>query len=709
MNFTDLYIYSPTQMTREFYFNIGGERIAIYLFLFLSVAYLSYSIYKKISLWRKGKKALRTNEPIKRILAVVKYSVFQIKVLREKKAGLIHSAIFFGFLGLFAVTALLTIQEDIAWPLFDVRFLSGNLYLFWSLFADIVGALVFIGLLIAIVRRYIIKPDGLDTKGADNFLIISLMVLIVTGFAAEALRIAITGFPSFEIWSPVGYGLAYLVSGIDIAVLRNIHYANWWVHMVGSFMFIGLLGTGKIGHAVVSTLNIYFMELENENAETKFTAAIIKPEEFESAESFGVSQVEEYTWKQLMDSDACTRCGRCQDNCPAYLTEKPLSPKKFITDIKENMNERIPKIFKANEPSALETTPLIDGSVSADEFWSCTNCGACMEVCPVCIEHVQKIIDLRRHKVLMEGDMAPELQTTFQNLETNYNPYGFAFGERGAWLQSIELKNLNVNLMSENSDVDYLYFVGSSASFDKRNQKIATAFLKIMKQAGFSVGILGPEEADSGDAAMRAGNEYLFHALAIQNLETFKTYGVKRIVCTCPHDYNIIKKEYKKLSQAALGSDGEITPYEFEVYHHSEIIADLIKNNMITLENRLNETVTYHDSCFLGRYNELYNEPRFILNSIPELKLVEMNRHKEKSFCCGAGGGRMFIEEHLGTRINQFRTEDAKNTEAATVCTACPFCMTMISDGITELEYDNIKVLDIAELVYDAMEKTSLQ
>jgi Fe-S oxidoreductase len=422
---------------------------------------------------------------------------------------------------------------------------------------------------------------------------------------------------------------------------------------------------------------------------------------FETAESFGVANVEEYTWKQLMDGDACTRCGRCQDNCPAYLTEKPLSPKKIINDVKDNMDERIPKLMLAEDPSTLETTPLIDGSVQQDEFWSCTNCGACMEACPVNIEHVPKMIDMRRYKVLMEGDAAPELLTTFQNMETNFNPYGFAFAERGDWVP----EDLNVKTLAEDPNVDYLYFVGSAASYDKRNQKVAIAFSRIMEKAGYKIGILGAEEADSGDAALRGGNEYLFHAMAAQNIETFKAYGVKKIVCTCPHDYNVLKKEYRKFAEVGIGSDGNPLEYDVEVYHHTQIISDLIKTGKIKLVESQDAKVTYHDSCFLGRYNEIYDEPRSILKAVPGIDLVEMSRHHDTSFCCGAGGARMFIEEHIGTRVNQFRTKDAQASGASKICTACPFCMTMLSDGITELDIQNMENMDIAEYVYNSMEK----
>jgi Fe-S oxidoreductase/nitrate reductase gamma subunit len=701
-----------TDVTREFYFNVGGPhgfmRWGVYIFMFAAVFYLIYTIVKKVQIWRQGKPELRTDFPEKRILVLIKYAFLQAKVLREKFPGIMHGAIFFGFVVLFIVTMIIVVQEDFTGLFFHYHFIHGDFYIIWSLFGDIFGVVVLIGLLMAFYRRYIVKPSRLDTKKIDTFALVLITIIILTGFFNEAIRIAITGFPVFEkVASPFGYALAMPFSLLGDKALVTTHYVNWWIHMLAAFSFIGLIASDKLGHILISFLNIYYGNLKNEDPKTKYVVPVINPAEFESSESFGVSKVEEYTWKQLMDGDACTRCGRCQDNCPAYLTEKPLSPKKMINDVKDNMYERIPKLMVAEDKSTVETTPLIgdgtegSGSVQPDEFWSCTNCAACMENCPVNIEHVPKMIDMRRYKVLMEGDMAPELQTTFSNMETNFNPYGFGFGGRGDWLPA----DLGVKTLAEDPEVDYLYFVGCAASFDKRNQKVAIAFLNIMKKAGYKVGILGAEEACCGDAAMRGGNEYLFHSLATQNLETFKNYGVKKIVCTCPHGYNMLKKEYAAFAKVGLGSDGNPLEYNFEVYHHTEIINEIVKSGKIKLKNSLNETITYHDSCFLGRYNEIYDEPRNVIKAIPGTNFVEMSRNHRTSFCCGAGGARMFIEEHLGTRINQFRTRDAQASGATKICTVCPFCLTMLSDGATELDIPNLTTFDLAEYVYDAMEK----
>jgi len=712
MSIADSFGMASTDVTREFYFNVGGPhgfmRWGIYIFMFIAVFYLLYTVIKKVKIWRQGKSELRTDFPEKRIIAVIKYAFLQAKVLKEKYAGILHGSIFFGFVVLFIVTMIIVVQEDFTGLFFNYHFIHGDFYIIWSLFGDVFGIVVLAGLIMAIYRRYYIKPTRLDTKATDTFALVLITFIVLTGFFNESMRIALTGFPVFEkVASPFGYVLAYPFSVFSDSALRTAHYVNWWLHMLAAFTFIGLIASDKLGHIIVSFLNIYYGNLDNESSKTKYAMPVIDPAEFETAESFGVSKVEEFTWKQLMDGDACTRCGRCQDNCPAYLTEKPLSPKKMINDVKDNMDERIPQLMLAEDKESLETKALIgdgtegSGSVQPDEFWSCTNCGACMEACPVNIEHVPKMIDMRRYKVLMEGDMAPELQTTFMNMETNYNPYGFAFGERGAWIP----EELNVKTIAEDPEVDYVYFVGCAASYDKRNQKVGLALIKILQKAGLKVGVLGAEEACCGDAAMRGGNEYLFHSLATQNIETFKSYGIKKIITTCPHGYNMLKKEYPKFAKVGMGSDGNPLEVNFEIYHHTEVIADLIKSGKIKLKEALAEKITYHDSCFLGRYNEIYSQPRDVIKAIPGTEYVEMSRNHATSFCCGAGGARMFIEEHIGTRVNQFRTKDAQATGATKICTACPFCLTMLSDGADELGIENLKTFDIAEYVVNSMEK----
>jgi Fe-S oxidoreductase len=453
--------------------------------------------------------------------------------------------------------------------------------------------------------------------------------------------------------------------------------------------------------------------------------------DFETAESFGVGKLEEFTRKQIFDSDACTRCGRCQDGCPAYLSGKPLSPKKLIQDLKTYWLAQAPAALATKRAAPLVATEsgaaggkslffkaldridaVVDGRgsgadvgaapaekalagdvVDLHELWACTNCLYCMEHCPSSIEHVPKIVQMRQYKVLTEADFAPELQLTFRNMENNSNPWGIGSHLRADWA-----KDLGIKTLAEDPAVEYLFYVGCSGSFDDRGKKVSAALAKILKAAGVSFGILGTEEGCCGDSAMRGGNEYLYQTLAQVNIGVMKGYNVRKIITTCPHGYNALKKGYPNFGG------------EFEVYHHTEIIADLIAEGKIVLKKPVEGLFTYHDSCFLGRYNAIYDQPRRILRAVPGLKLTEMERTLAKSFCCGAGGARMWMEEDIGERINNMRTDQAIAAGADKVAVGCPFCLTMLSDGIKDRKKEEtMAALDIAEIVWRAMDLEEVQ
>lgn len=472
--------------------------------------------------------------------------------------------------------------------------------------------------------------------------------------------------------------------------------------MALAFGTVVLIPFTKLWHIATSMANYFFRDLGPKGAYIK---AI---ENIEEAESFGVENLEDFTWKDFLDFDACIRCGRCQDNCPAYLTGKHLNPKiTLIQALKKHMDEKVPYLLAAGSHSAAEAEmamtedeeakPVMEQSllydvVTTDVIWDCTNCRACMEHCPMFIEHIPKITEMRRNLVMWQGDMPSEAQMTFTNLERNYNPWGVGWANRADWLNERGVAD-KVKIASEDSDFEYLLYGGCAMSFDDRYKRVGEAVINLFDQAGITLGYLGTEEQHCGDTARRLGNEYLAQMLITANIEAFNNYGVKKIVTTCPHCYNALKNEYPQFEGG-----------QFEVYHYTELIARFIAEGKIKPQKALGTKLTYHDSCMLGRHNDIYQQPRDILAATGS-NLVEMERNRDKGFCCGAGGGRMWLEEHAAEgykRINDTRTEQALATDPECIITNCPFCLTMLDDGVKGVESE-VKVLDIAELLSQSM------
>lgn len=681
---------------REVFWNAENFEGLLFVFTAFALAIFAYGIYRRWQIWTAmGKPEVRNDNIKERIKLLLLNGLLQIKTFRDVYPGVMHGLIFFGFLGLIFGAAFDATEFHVGEP-FGAPFLTGKFYLIFSFLMEVFGLFVLIGILIAAERRYITKPDRLgykekpDNTPDDAIVLILLGGIIITGFIIEALRIHVTN-PPWEIWSFVGYTLAKAFSGVDYGTARIIHKVMWWVHTFIALGFIAYIPYSRLLHIITTPAN-HFM------ASLKPVGNIEPIRDFETAESFGAGQLEDFSWKQIFDSDACTRCGRCQDGCPAYLSGKPLSPKKVIQDLKTYWLERAPLVAAAKKAASKTeggATPempvpgktMVGEVIDLHELWACTNCMYCMEHCSSSIEHIPKIVNMRQYKVLTEADFAPELQLTFRNMENNSNPWGVGSHLRADWA-----KDLSIKTLAEDPNVEYLFYVGCAGSFDDRGKKVSAAFAKILKSAGVSFGVLGTEEGCCGDSAMRGGNEYLSQALMQANIEVMNGYGVKKIICTCPHGYNTLKKDY-------LHFGGN-----YEVYHHTEIIANLIATGKITLKKPMDGLFTYHDSCFLGRYNSIYNQPRRILTAVPGMKLAEMERKLDKSFCCGAGGARMWMEEHDGERINNMRTDQAIATNASNIAVACPFCLTMMSDGIKAREMEeNMASLDIAEIVWRSM------
>jgi Fe-S oxidoreductase/nitrate reductase gamma subunit len=718
-------VFSIGNEGRQVYWNAESYGVLFYPLAAVAMAIFAYGIYRRWQLWvALGKPELRLDNLGQRLRLLLINGFLQVKTFRDPYPGIMHGMIFFGFVVLFIGTALIAKETYVTGPLMGWVFLRGTFYLVFSFLMDLFGLLVLIGVLLAMHRRYIQKPDRLGYQGKpdntpdDAAVLLLLLGIIVTGYIIEALRIRVTA-PSWEVWSFAGWILAKAFAGLDPGTAKILHKVTWWTHSLASLGFIAYIPYSRLLHILTTPANHFLVSLK--------PAGAVEPiRDFETAESFGVGKIEEFTQKQLFDSDACTRCGRCQDGCPAYLSGKPLSPKKAIQDIKTYWLERAPAAavaMRAAEPAPAERAekaagknflaralervdslvdamgkgakgetkgeekPLAGGVIDLHELWACTNCLYCTEHCSASIEHVPKIIGMRQYKVLTEADFAPELQLTFRNMENNSNPWGIGSHLRADWA-----KDLGIKTLAEDPAVEYLFYVGCAGSFDDRGKKVSTALAKILKAAGVSFGILGTEEGCCGDSAMRGGNEYLYQTLAQANIEVMNNYKVKKIITACPHGYNTLKKDYPNFGGV------------FEVYHHTEIIADLIAKGKIELKKPVAGVFTYHDSCFLGRYNAIYDPPRRILQAVPGLKLAEMERSLAKGFCCGAGGARMWMEEDIGERINNMRTDQAIAAGAQTIAVGCPLCLTMFSDGIKDRKKEEtMAALDIAEIVWRAM------
>ena len=652
--------------------------------------------WRRYRLWRVGGSEDRSGDVAHRLKTVITVAIPHRRILRgsETFPGIMHFLLFWG--------AVLLIGGKIV-RLFGLGGVSEtapphDVFLYASLCSEIGGGLILVGGVLAVWRRYIRRPARLDTKSDDTHVFVMAFMLVLTGFMIKGYRMA-TGVEmsgvseptDWAMWGPISYGVSHLFLTFD-TVLRN-EILVW--HRVFFHAFLGLfffayvfVNRSRMQHIVLSPLNIYFRSLKPKGALTPF--------DLETAENYGVSKIEHFTWKQLLDLDACTRCGRCQDNCPANLTGKTLSPKQVIQDLREHLWQQGPKALKAKKKgdesgdgNGSEELLLIGDVITEDVLWSCTTCRACMEICPVYVEHVDKIVDMRRNLVLEQASVPETAESILRSIETRGHSCRGTTLTRTDWTTGLEIKTL-----ADDPNVDVLFWTGCQAALEERNNKVAIALAKVMKEAGVNFGIMGAEESCCGEPVRRMGNEYLFQMQVAKNIGLLQGYGVKKIVTACPHCFNTLKHEYPQFEG------------EFEVVHHTEFIAQLIREGKLKPVKGLDATVTYHDSCYLGRYNDIYKEPREILGHIKGLKKVEMERSWDRGFCCGGGGGAFWLENRAGVKINDARTEQAMETGADVIATACPYCLQMFVDGIkTKDAEETVKAMDVAELIADSISR----
>ncbi|NDF41107.1 MAG: 4Fe-4S dicluster domain-containing protein [Actinobacteria bacterium] len=678
----------------------GALQIAFYTVIPMMLIWGSLRFADRIRNWERGapdrRKTTRTN--VKRRLADYRAGVYMRTLLRDSAAGLMHSMIYFGFLVLLGVTTVLEIDHQLPEAL---KFLHGDVYRAYAAVGDIAGVVFTGGVVWAIVRRYVQRPYRIriKTKPEHALGLGVLLAIGVTGFGSEMFRIA-EGLSAgenldHEKWSVIGYPLAQLVDGISAGTLSTWHQGWWVAHVLSFIAFLAILPVTMLRHMFTSPMNMYLKDRDRPKGAMKAMPNLTET----SLETFGAHVVEDFTWKQLLDLDACTMCGRCTSVCPAHATGKPLDPREIVLKSGEVMAATAAHApgGKVSPPIGVDSEITISANslferITAEEIWSCTSCKACDENCPVNIEILDKILDMRRYLALMESDFPAELGNAYRAMENQGNPWGMNQGERGDWA-----KDLDVTVLDPSSPFthEYLYWVGCAGSFDDKNKRVTQSMAKLLKRAGIDVAILGPNEMCTGDSARRSGNEYLFQMLAMPNVEMLNGMGVQKIITQCPHCFNTLANEYPQLGG------------KYEVVHHSQLLESLIESGKLDVSNAtLEERITYHDSCYLGRHNDVYMAPRNVVGSISGVEVVEMPRNGTKGMCCGAGGARMWMEENIGTKVNDERAAEAISTGATRVATACPFCYVMLDDGVKGAgkEEHEVKVADISIHLLDAIE-----
>ena len=671
----------------------GAMQVAFYTVIPALLIWGAFAFSQRVKNWERGAPDRRrtTKKNISRRLRDFRAGAYMQTLLRDAGAGLMHSMIYFGFMALLGVTTVLEVDHQLPESL---KFLHGRTYLAYSFFGDLAGLVFVIGIVWAAARRYIQRPYRIRIKTKpEHAIILGIFFLIgASGFFAEAFRIAESGQPDHEKWSFIGYPLSNMFTGLAEHTLTQWHQIMWAVHVVAFAAFLVLLPITMLRHIFTSPLNMYLKDRERPKGAMRAMPNLTET----SLESFGASVIEDFTWKQLLDTDACTMCGRCTSVCPAHATGKSLDPREIVLKTGEIMaasakHAHVTPPLSTDKEITISANSLFD-RITAEEVWACTSCRACDEICPVHIEILDKILDMRRYLSLMESNVPAELGNAYRAMENQGNPWGMNQGERADWATGLDVQVVDPG---EAFDAEYLYWVGCAGSFDDKNKKVTQAMAKLLKRAGITVAILGPSENCTGDSARRSGNEYLFQMLAMPNIAMLNGMGVRKIITQCPHCFNTLANEYPQLGGT------------YEVVHHSQLLEELIASGQLDVSQAtLEERLTYHDSCYLGRHNDVYMAPRKVVGSIKGIQVVEMPRNGTKGMCCGAGGARMWMEENVGTKINDERAKEALSTGATRIATACPFCYIMLDDGVKAagVEETDVKVADISIHLLDALE-----
>ena len=659
------------------------------LIAFGSASVLAYRrVFRLVML---GRPANRFDQPMRRIVGAIPLVFGQTKVMqrfsiRRDRAGLAHFFIFWGFIS-FTASYIVFIFGDALWPRFSTVILTDVGVRAFAIYLDILAAL-FLGVLAwAAVRRWIATPRRLSfdltQKGESAIILLLIAALMLLSILSEAAYVASGGGGPTSA-APIGSAIGNLLStlGLSEPAARSLHAISWWVHVVIILGFAVYIPLSKHIHLIGAPLGLLFRSLEP-------MGALATPQDLDTAEVFGAARVQDFTWKELLDGYACAVCGRCTDVCPANVSGKTLSPMHIAENLKERLIDVGPGVIQnGGEPDGQDSNPLIGSHIGQEALWDCLTCGACVQECPVGVEHIDMIIDMRRNLVMERGEMPESGMNALSSMEQRGHPWRGTTFTRTDWADG-----LGVPTLSERPDADILFWVGCTAALEKRSQSVARAMASTLQRAGVDFAILGGEEGCTGDPARRMGNEYLYQTMAMQNIQTFARYDVKKIVTICPHCFNAIKNEYPHLGG------------NYHVLHYSEFVAELIAAGKLKPVVTIETTMTYHDSCYLGRHNRIYDAPRKIAAAIPGVELREMELNRDRAFCCGAGGGHMWMEESRGARINHIRTKQFLETNSDIVGVSCPFCLQMFEEGISSNESAPTKARakDLLELLAESL------
>ncbi len=672
---------------RESFFNVD-QPWSVYVFMAVLVGLLAYGFVRHASLWMIGRPTPGALKDIPhRLKNAARLGLGQDKLRRDRYAGIMHWCIFSSIVMLTFVTAQVAVQDD-----FSLNFLSGNYYLFFSFYGDLFGLIGLIGVGMALYRRYFDEYHRIrwDERLEDHLIIWGLGLVLATGFAVEALRITVTELdqhPDWARWSFVSWPIAEFLSIFNLTEGQYLtgHTWSWWIHVAAAFSWLGLIVFTKLDHIFFAPINAYLLR-------TDLPGRLAPIENIEEREVFGVGQIQDFTWKQLFELDACVRCGRCTNVCPANLAGQPLSPMHLIQDLKSHLATVGPDLqrvgHEGGDQRSVSPVAMVGEVIHDETLWACRTCGACVQECPVMIEHVPTIVDMRRYLVMDEARIPASAQQALENMEVRGHPWRGTSLERTTWMEGLG------DVPIFDGTQEYLYWVGCAGSLVERNLPITQAVFRLLRESGKTFGVLGQEETCNGDPARRLGNEYLYQILAMQLIETFKSKNVQRVITNCPHCFNTFKNEYPQF-------DGH-----FEVLHHTEFLATALQDGSLKARHQVGAMMTYHDSCYLGRLNGVYDAPRQIIEFLPGAQLQEMQRNRSNGLCCGAGGGNMWQEEIGERRVNHVRTEEATNTGAQNLLSNCPFCIQMFEDGIPAIQPDEegrMRAFDIAEVLQEAV------